>query len=408
MLTRRLAMLASSLIASVPAFAQQHKPAPARPAAPRQAGRPHKLVVPTGSPADSPLGPIDTAAKWAVALDFTTGATLLEKLADDEVPPSSMTKLMTIYLVYERLKQGRLKLDDQLTVSERAWKMAGSKMFVQVGAQVNVVDLIRGVIVQSGNDAAIVLAEALAGSEDQFAESMNAKAKVLGLKHSQFRNCTGWPDADQHMSVRDIATLARRIISDFPEYYHYDAEKSFKYNNIEQENRNPMVQKGTADGLKTGHTDAGGYGLVASAIRGGRRVVLVLNGMASMHERAEEGERLMDWCFANYENVTLFSAGDTIERAPVWLGTSKDVPLIAGRDLTVTMPRNWRDNAAVKVSFNSPVRAPVMKGDTIGKLTLGGKGVPPLNVPLLAGADVPRLGLPGRAMAMLSHWTGGG
>ena len=408
MLTRRLAMLASSLIASVPAFAQQHKPAPARPAAPHQAGRPRKDVVPTGSPADSPLGPIDTAAKWAVALDFTTGATLLEKLADDEVPPSSMTKLMTIYLVYERLKQGRLKLDDQLTVSERAWKMAGSKMFVQVGAQVNVVDLIRGVIVQSGNDAAIVLAEALAGSEDQFAESMNAKAKVLGLKHSQFRNCTGWPDADQHMSVRDIATLARRIVSDFPEYYHYDAEKSFKYNNIEQENRNPMVQKGTADGLKTGHTDAGGYGLVASAIRGGRRVVLVLNGMASMHERAEEGERLMDWCFANYENVTLFSAGDTIERAPVWLGTSKDVPLIAGRDLTVTMPRNWRDNAAVKVSFNSPVRAPVMKGDTIGKLTLGGKGVPPLNVPLLAGADVPRLGLPGRAMAMLSHWTGGG
>ena len=408
MLTRRLAMLASSLIASVPAFAQQHKPAPARPAAPHQAGRPRKDVVPTGSPADSPLGPIDTAAKWAVALDFTTGATLLEKLADDEMPPSSMTKLMTIYLVYERLKQGRLKLDDQLTVSERAWKMAGSKMFVQVGAQVNVVDLIRGVIVQSGNDAAIVLAEALAGSEDQFAESMNAKAKVLGLKHSQFRNCTGWPDADQHMSVRDIATLARRIVSDFPEYYHYDAEKSFKYNNIEQENRNPMVQKGTADGLKTGHTDAGGYGLVASAIRGGRRVVLVLNGMASMHERAEEGERLMDWCFANYENVTLFSAGDTIERAPVWLGTSKDVPLIAGRDLTVTMPRNWRDNAAVKVSFNSPVRAPVMKGDTIGKLTLGGKGVPPLNVPLLAGADVPRLGLPGRAMAMLSHWTGGG
>ena len=363
--------------------------------------------MPTGSPADSPLGPVDTGAKWAIALDFTTGATLLEKASDEEMPPSSMTKLMTIYLVYERLKQGRLKLDDQLTVSERAWKMGGSKMFVQVGTQVRVEDLIRGVIVQSGNDAAVVLAEALAGSEEQFAESMNAKAKTMGLKHSQFRNCTGWPDAEQHMSVRDIATVARRIVLDFPEYYHYDAEKSFKYNNIEQENRNPMVQKGTADGLKTGHTDAGGYGLVASAVRSGRRVVLVLNGMASMKERGEEGERLMDWCFANYENVTLFSAGDTIESAPVWLGTSKDVPLIAGRDLTVTMPRNWRDNAAVKVSFESPVRAPVMKGDVLGNLTLGGKGVPPLNVQLLAGADVPRLGLPGRSMAMLHHLTGG-
>ena len=410
MLTRRLAVLASALAVSVPAFAQQRKPAPAHPPAPHPpTGRSRpKDVVPTGSPADSPLGPVDTGAKWAIALDFATGATLLEKGADEEMPPSSMTKLMTIYLVYERLKQGRLKLDDQLTVSERAWKMGGSKMFVQVGTQVRVEDLIRGVIVQSGNDAAIVLAESLAGSEEQFAESMNAKAKVLGLKHSQFRNCTGWPDAEQHMSVRDIATVARRIILDFPEYYHYDAEKTFKYNNIDQENRNPMVQKGTADGLKTGHTDAGGYGLASSTIRGGRRVVLVLNGMASMKERGEEGERLMDWCFANYENVTLFGAGDTIERAPVWLGTSKDVPLVAGRDLTVTMPRNWRDNAAVKVSFDSPVQAPVMKGDVLGKLTLGGKGVPPLNVQLIAGADVPRLGLPGRALAMLHHWTGGG
>ena len=406
MLTRRFAVLASALAMPARAFAQQHKPAPAHPAAPHHS-RP-KEVVPSGSPADSPLGPVDTAAKWAIGLDFATGTTLLEKGADEEMPPSSMTKLMTIYLVYERLKQGRLKLDDQLTVSERAWKMGGSKMFVQVGTQVRVEDLIRGVIVQSGNDAAIVLAESVAGSEEQFVEMMNAKAKVLGLKHSQFRNCTGWPDPEQHMSVRDIATVARHIIMDFPEYYHYDAEKSFKYNNIDQENRNPLVQKGTADGLKTGHTEAGGFGLAASAIRGGRRVVLVLNGMTSMHERAEEGERLMDWCFANYEDVTLFSAGDTIERAPVWLGTAKDVPLVAGRDLTVTMPRNWRDNAAVKVSFDSPVRAPIMKGDVVGKLTLGGKGVPPLNVPLLAGADVPRLGLPGRAMAMLSHLTGGG
>jgi serine-type D-Ala-D-Ala carboxypeptidase (penicillin-binding protein 5/6) len=251
MLTRRLAVLASALTLSVPAWAQQHRSPPAHPPAPHPpAGRGrNRDPVATGSPADSPLGPVDTSAKWAVALDFTTGATLLEKGADEEMPPSSMTKLMTMYLVYERLKQGRLKLDDQLTVSERAWKMGGSKMFVQVGTQVRVEDLIRGVIVQSGNDAAVVLAEALSGSEEQFVEAMNAKAKLLGLKHSQFRNCTGWPDPEQHMSVRDIATVARHIILDFPEYYHYDAEKSFKYNNIDQENRNPLVQKGTADGL---------------------------------------------------------------------------------------------------------------------------------------------------------------
>ena len=412
MLTRRLAVLASALVASVPAFAQQRKPAspPAHPpAAHPQAARPRtKDVVPTGSPADTPLGPVDTAAKWAVAIDFTTGATMLEKAADDEMPPSSMTKLMTIYLVYERLKQGQMRLEDELPVTERAWKMGGSKMFVQVGTQVKVEDLIRGLIVQSGNDACIVFAEAIAGSEEQFAEKMNAKARQLGLKHTNFRNSTGWPDPEQRMSVRDIALLARHIIQDFPEYYHYDSEKSFKYNGIDQGNRNPMVQKGTGDGLKTGHTEAGGYGLAATSIRNGRRIILVLNGMASMRERAEEGERLMDWAFANFEDVTLFTAGDTIERAPVWLGVSKDVPLVAGKELTVTLPRNWRDNAAVKLSYETPVKAPVMKGDVLGKLTLGGKGVPPLDVQLLAGADVPRLGLPGRALAMLSRLTGGG
>jgi len=337
-----------------------------------------------------------------------TGASLLDKNADEEMPPSSMTKLMTIYIVYERLKSGRLKLDDELPVSERAWRMGGSKMFVQVGTQVKVEDLIRGVIVQSGNDACLVLAEAIAGSEEQFVELMNQTAKQLGLTHSFFKNCTGWPDPEQHMSCRDIATLARRIIMDFPEYYHYDSEKTFKYNGIEQGNRNPMVQKGTADGLKTGHTEAGGYGLVVSSMRNGRRIILVLNGMTSMRERAEESERLMDWCFANFEDVTLFAAGDVVENVKVWLGTQPTVPLVGGRDLVVTMPRNWRKNASIKVTYDSPIRAPVAKGDALGKLTVSGQGVPSMDVPLLAGADVPKLGLPGRAMAVLSHYVTGG
>ena len=323
------------------------------------------------------------------------------------MPPSSMTKLMTIYLVYDRLKQGKLKLEDELPVSEKAWHMQGSKMFVQVGASVKVEDLIRGVIVQSGNDAAIVLAEAIGGTEDQFAEKMNAKAIELGLTHSFFKNCTGWPDPDQHMSPRDIATLAGRIIRDFPEYYHYDAEKTFRYNGIEQGNRNPMVQKGTADGLKTGHTEAGGFGLVASSKRNGRRVILVLNGMTSMHERAAESEHLMDWAFFNFEDVMLFSAGDVIENVPVWLGTSRTVPLVAGRDVEVTMPRNWRQKASIKIGFDSPLTAPVAKGDTLGKLTVTGDGVPHLDVPLMAAADVPRLALPGRAIAVLSKYMTG-
>ncbi|MBS0639718.1 MAG: D-alanyl-D-alanine carboxypeptidase [Proteobacteria bacterium] len=400
MLTRRLGLLASATLglAPWPALAQK-KPQPGK------AGK--KKDSPTGSPAETPLGPVDTAARWAYGMDYETGATLLEKNADDQMPPSSMTKLMTMYIVYDRLKQGRLKLTDELPVTEKAWRMQGSKMFVQIGTQVKVEDLIRGVIVQSGNDATIVLAEAIAGSEDGFVELMNKKAQELGLTKSHFTNTTGWPDANQYMSARDIAVLASRIIRDFPEYYHYDSEKSFKYNGIDQGNRNPMVQKGTADGLKTGHTEAGGYGLVVSAKRNGRRVILCLNGMSTMHERAEESERLMDWLFFNFEDVTLYAAGDVIERVPVWLGSQRTVPMVAGRDLIVTMPRNWRQKAAVKVAYDSPLKAPVSKGDTIGRLTVTGEGVPQMDVPLMAADDVARLSLPGRAIAVIQRYVTG-
>ena len=396
-----LASVASAALAAQPAFAQQRRPAPAR------HGAKNADPAPTGTPAQTPVGPLDLASRWAVVIDFTTGAILLDKDADKSIPPSSMTKLMTAYLVYGQLKQGRLKLEDELPVSERAWRMGGSKMFVQLGTSVKVEDLIRGMIVQSGNDACIVLAEGIAGSEDGFVDLMNKKAAELGLAASTFRNCTGWPDPNHRMSMRDIATLARRIIQDFPEYYRYDSEKTFKYNGIEQENRNPLVQKGTADGLKTGHTEEGGYGLAASALRGGRRVIIVLNGMASMKQRREEGERVMDWAFREFENVTLFSANDVVETANVWLGASKTVPLVTGQDLVVTMPRQWRSSAKVSVQFTTPVTAPVARGDTLGKLTVSGQRVPQMEVKLLAGADVPRLGLPGRAMAVISHYVTG-
>ena len=412
MLTRRLAVLASVALAGGHAWAQTPAPPKRAGATHPAAGKPraggHSEAVPTGSPADTPLGPVDTAARWAFISDYTTGAVLMDKDSDVEMPPSSMTKLMTIYIVYTRLADGTLKLTDTLPVSEKAWRMGGSKMFVQIGSMVAVEDLIRGMIVDSGNDACIVLAESISGSEEQFAELMNQTAKKLGLAHSHFLNSTGWPDAGHYMSCRDIATLASRIIHDFPQYYHYDAEKTFKYNNIEQGNRNPLVQHGTADGLKTGHTEAGGYGLVASTLHNGRRVILVLNGMASMRERSEEGERLMDWAFANFDDVTLFAADAVIEQAPVWLGTEATVPLVAGKDLVLTLPRNWRQAAQVKLSYQAPIPAPVAKGAEVGKLVVSGKGVPDASWPLLAGEAVPRMSLPGRALAVLAHMVTGG
>ena len=410
MLTRRSALLGLPLSAvalpafALPAWAQSPRP-------PSRAGAKGKgkdaTPESTGSPANTPLGPVDTTARWAYIQDFNTGAPLMDKQADDRMPPSSMTKLMTLYIVYERLASGRMKLDDQLPVSEKAWRMGGSKMFVQLGSTVPVEDLIRGIVVDSGNDACIVLAESISGSEEQFADLMNDTAKKLGLTNSHFMNATGWPADDHYMSCHDIATLAGDIIRQFPQYYHYDSEKTFKYNNIEQGNRNPLVQKGSADGLKTGHTEAGGYGVVASTKRGDRRVILVLNGMNTMRERSEELERLMDWAFANFEDVTLFAAGDVVDQAPVWLGASPTVPLVGAQDLTVTMPRNWRKNAKVQISYDAPVRAPVAKGATLGKLSVAGDGVPSMDVPLLAGADVPKLSLPGRAMAVLSHYVTG-
>lgn len=395
--TRRALLAGAAATAAAPAFA-----APRRQPAGRGTATP---ATPTGTPAQTPLGPVDTAARWAFVQDFATGAVLLDKGANEPVPPSSMTKLMTLYLVYERLASGQLKLGDTLPVSEKAWRTGGSKMFVQVGTQVGVEDLLRGVIVDSGNDACVVLAEGIAGSEEQFVEMMNQKAGQLGLQATHFANCTGLPDASQHMSLADIAAIAARIIRDYPQYYHYDSEKTFKYNNIEQQNRNPLVQKGLADGLKTGHTDAGGFGVVASAQRGERRVIVVINGCTSMHQRAEESERLLEWAFREFENVRLFAASDTVEQAPVWLGAQRAVPLVAGKDLIMTVPHSWRKSARITVDYESPVAAPVSRGTVLGRLKVTGQGVPEMEVPLLAGADVPRLGLPGRAVGVLSHYV---
>lgn len=386
----RVAVAAPRRRARKPAGHHPGTAAPVAPAAP-------------ATPATTPIGPVATDAHWAFIQDYDTGAILLEKRADEEMTPSSMTKLMTLYILFGRLKAGRLKLDSMLPVTRTAWRFGGSKMFVEVGSTVSVHDLIKGVIVDSGNDACVVIAEAIAGSQAQFAALMNQEASRLGLKNSHFMNPMGWPDPQHYMSVHDIARVVVALIRDFPEYYHFFADKTFTYSNITQGNRNVLVDRGTADGLKTGHTEAGGFGLVASAERNGRRVIVVLNGMPSGRERTEQGERLLDWAFANFEDVRLFAAGAPVEQAPVWLGTARSVPLVAAQDVVATVPHGWRDKAKVSVAYAAPVSAPVAKGTELGTLRVTGTGMGDLNVKLLAGADVPRLGLPGRAIAVLLH-----
>ena len=375
--------------------------------APAQRGAARAPAPPPTTPASSPLGPVDTLARQAILIDFDTGAILLEKNPDERMPPSSMSKLMTMYVVFDLQKQGRLQLDQMLPVSERAWRMGGSKMFVHVGNQVSVENLARGVIVQSGNDACVVLAEGISGSEQQFAELLNDYGRRLGLRDSTFRNATGWPDPEHRMTPRDLATLARRIISDFPEYYRFYNERSFRWNDITQENRNPALARVPgADGLKTGHTEEAGYGLTASAIRNGRRLILVVNGLPSMRARAEESERLLEWGFREFDNVVLFRAAETVEDVPVYLGERPAVPLVAGRDLVLTMPRQWRRSLQARVRFDAPIPAPVSKGQELGTLLVSGQGVPEMEVPLIAGADVDKLGLISRIPAVIGHWFG--
>jgi D-alanyl-D-alanine carboxypeptidase (penicillin-binding protein 5/6) len=354
--------------------------------------------------ASTMAAPIETAADKAILIESETGTVLLEKAADDPVPPASISKLMTVYLVFEKLKHGEIKPDDTLPVSEKAWRMQGSKMFVHVGDRVRVDDLLRGVIIQSGNDACIVLAEGIAGSEEAFADQMTQSAHEIGLTHSSFKNATGWPDPGHLMSVRDIATLSQHIITDFPDFYPLFSETEFTYNNIKQGNRNPLLYKNMGvDGLKTGHTDEAGYNLAASAMRNGRRLILVVHGLHDVNERSQESERLIEWGFREFDNATVARAGQAIETAPVWLGTAAEVPLTVASDVKLTLPRSARRKLTAAVRFEGPLPAPIHKGDGVATLHIEAEGMPPMDIPLVAAADVQRLGIMGRVAANLRY-----
>ena len=337
---------------------------------------------------------LETLAKQVVLLDMTTGTVLFSKNADALMTPSSMSKIMTVYKLFERLKDGSLSLTDTFSVSEKAWRKKGSKMFVRVKSRIKIEDLIRGIIVQSGNDATIVVAEGLSGSEAAFADELNKTAKKLGMTNSNFVNASGWPDPGHLTTARDLAKLAVATIKDFPSFYHYYSEKSFTYNGIKQGNRNPTIYRNIgADGLKTGHTKAGGYGLTTSSIRKDRRLILVVNGLPSKKARATEPERLLDWGFREFKNYKLFKAGETITNVKVWMGDSGSIPILIKKDLVLTLQRHVRKGMKVKVVVNSPVSAPITKGDVLGILKIETPNHKSLEFPLVSGVSVKKLGL---------------
>ena len=349
-------------------------------------------------------GLIETPAKQTILVDHATGTVLFEKNSDQPMPPSSMSKLMTLYVLFERLDAGSLSLDDTFPVSKKAWRMGGSKMFVRVDTRVGIADLIRGIIIQSGNDACIVVAEGISGDEATFAALMNEAARELGMTGSYFVNSSGWPHPDQVVTAQDLSILTRHMIHKFPKYYPIFAERSFTYSKIRQGNRNPLLYKNIgADGLKTGHTEAAGYGLVASAERNGRRLDLVINGLTSVNQRSKEAQRLLSWGFREFGNYALFKAGEEVTSAPVWLGDAGAVPLLIEEALTIIIPRKARRAMKVSVNYQGPLTTPIVKGQPVASLRIEAPNMMTIERPLIAGADVARKGFFGRLGAALEH-----
>jgi len=363
--------------------------------------------------AGSAFGAIATNAEHGLLMDAETGQVLWAKDAFTPMPPASMSKLMTLELLFQRLKDGRLKLSDTFPVSERAWSTQGSKMFVELHGDIPVESLIRGIIVDSGNDACIVVAEGIGGTVEGFVDLMNQRAKQLGLAQSHFVNPDGLPDpAGQAMSALDLAKLARHLIRDYPEYYHYFSEPDFTWHNIHQNNRDTVLEKlSGADGLKTGHTDAAGYGITTSAVHDGHRLILVLNGLrypdldkassarqdwVAGQRRGDEAARILGLAFREFRRYELFKPGDVVGAAEVWGGEQASVPLTVGQAAAITLQVDSRPNMKAVIAYDGPVKAPVAQGQRIGTLHVTAPDFPGLDVPLVAAKPVEQTGFFGR------------
>ena len=317
---------------------------------------------------------LNTIAEQAILFDMETNSVIFEKNSEDLMSPSSMSKLMTIYYIFKKIESGEVSLQDKFKVSKKAWKKGGSRMFIDLNSLVTIDDLLKGIIVQSGNDACIAIAEGFSGSEELFAEELNELAREIGLTNSNFKNSTGWPDPDHLMTSKDLLTLSIRTIKDFPDLYKLYAEKEFTYNSIRQVNRNPLLfSDKNADGLKTGHTSLGGYGLAASSERNGRRLILIINGLKSSKQRKLESKRLMDIGFFQYSNFKLFNKDEIIDNLYVWNGKEKKLPVYTPVDISITVPKKLRNSLKVFLEFYSPLSVPIKKDQKVARLILKNK-----------------------------------
>ncbi len=352
---------------------------------------------------------IDTKAKNMILVDFETGEYMYEKDISQPIPPASMSKLMTVYMIFDKLRDGSLSLEDTFRVSENAWRKGGaasggSTMFLAIGDEVTIDQLLKGIIIQSGNDACIVAAENIAGDEDSFVEMMNIKARELGMNNSTFANVTGLPHPDHRMSVEDLAILARKIIEEFPQFYHLFSQKEFVYNGIKQGNRNPLLYSMPyADGLKTGHTDEAGFCLTASAKKGDRRIIGVMTGLKSNKERSDEADKMMSWAFREYDNYKLKQKGDKIADIPVWYGESNSVPMVLSEDIIKTLKKSVRNDVKMIASYDKPVKAPVNMGQQLGVLKIEVPDVKTYEVPLVAGQTINKVGVWGKIKANIKY-----
>ena len=352
------------------------------------------LLMPLGASADSLIAkPPQIAASGYILMDAASGQVLVAHNADEKLPPASLTKMMTAYVADHELERGNISLKDQVLVSVKAWRTGGSRMFIREGTSVSVEDLLKGIIIASGNDASVALAEHIAGSEDSFADLMNRHAERLGMTTTRFRNATGWPADGHFTSARDMATLALAIINDFPEHYALYAEKSYTYNNITQQNRNLLLWRdGSVDGLKTGHTEEAGYCLVASAKQGNQRLISVVMGTASEQARAVETQKLLTWGFRFFETYHAYRAGDVLSQVPVWMGKTNQLDIGPLTDLVMTIPRDSQKNLKAEMKIHPEIRAPIRKGDTLGSVVITLNDEVLLDRPLVALNDVERAG----------------
>ncbi len=353
---------------------------------------------------------IESKADYAFLMDTTSGVVLFEKNANARMSPASLSKLMTILMVFEAIDEGTLLPDDEFIVSDNAWRRGGARsggstMFLNVHSKVSVRDLLRGVIIQSGNDACIVLAEGLAGSEERFAALMSARAGELGMTKSSFTNATGLPHPEHKTTARDLAILAAEVITKHARYYRLFAERDFTWNKITQINRNPLLYANIGvDGLKTGHTEESGYGLVASGEQNGRRLILVVNGLPSKRARAAEARRLMVWGFRSFKRQVLARATDEITHLPVWHGSDAKVAVQPQQRFDIIAPRSGRRKMVATVMYEKPVLAPIKKGDVLGKLKVTMPDLTPQEMSLVAANDVSRGNMIGRAFSSLAYF----